>query len=102
MLTNVCSCQVTSSIKVEADYDADPLWCNTCGWNLDIDEVPLTDTIKDALFNWQQQYGRISIKEHNAAGLNLTEIVKKELGPDCTVVFMPMKLFPENNGGIPF
>ncbi|WP_409299395.1 hypothetical protein V1498_20480 [Peribacillus sp. SCS-26] len=96
MLTNVCSCQVTGSIKVEADYDAEPLWCHTCGWNLDIDEFPLSETIKDELFEWQQHYGVIPIKEHNVIGLNLTEKVKEELGSDYTVVFIPI-----DDGGIP-
>lgn len=46
MLENLCKCEFTNSFKIEADFGADPIWCNQCGWNLDIEEFPLTDNLK--------------------------------------------------------
>ncbi|SFB22953.1 hypothetical protein SAMN04488072_110123 [Lentibacillus halodurans] len=37
--------------KMEADYGVDPLWCSKCGYNLDIDDFPLSDELKSELMN---------------------------------------------------
>ena len=47
MFKDVCNCEFTNSFKLEADFVADPIWCNVCGWNLDMDDFPLTDNLKD-------------------------------------------------------
>jgi len=91
VLKDVCNCKFTNSFKLEADFAADPIWCNICGWNLDIDEFPLTDNLKDELYQWTKQYKKIPINEHNAIGKNLTGKVKEELGSDYRIVFIPDK-----------
>ena len=91
MLKDVCNCEFTNSFKIEADFAADPIWCNICGWNLDIDEFPLTDNLKDELYQWTKQYKKIPINEHNVIGKNLTEKVKEELKSDYRIVFIPDK-----------
>ncbi|MEM5018356.1 hypothetical protein WKH31_18825 [Metabacillus indicus] len=88
-LKNVCKCKLTNSFKLEADYVADPIWCTICGWNLDIDEFPLKDDLKNDLFQWVEQYKRIPANEHNAIGQNLTEKVKEELGSEYRLMFIP-------------
>jgi transcription elongation factor Elf1 len=32
----------TCNLKVEGDVGADPIWCDLCGHNLDIEEIPLS------------------------------------------------------------
>jgi len=91
MLKDVCNCQFTSSLKLEADFVADPIWCNVCGWNLDIDDFPLTVNLKNDLYQWTEQYKKISINEHNVNGQNLTEKVKEELGSEYRIIFKPDK-----------
>lgn len=91
MLKDVCKCEFTNSYKLEADFVADPIWCNVCGWNLDIDDFPLTDNLKDDLYQWTKQYKKISINEHNTIGQNLTEKVKEELGSEYRIIFIPDK-----------
>ncbi|MGX9134357.1 hypothetical protein ACWV26_08250 [Rummeliibacillus sp. JY-2-4R] len=87
ILKDVCQCEYTNSLKLEADYCADPIWCNNCGWNLDIDDFPLSDELQEELFQWTLQYKKMPKDKHNKMGLNLTEKVKTELGSDFTIVF---------------
>ncbi|MEH7098236.1 hypothetical protein [Neobacillus vireti] len=91
MFNNICKCEYVKSFKIEADYHADPIWCNVCGWNLDIDEFPLSDKLKDELYQWTKQYKRMQIKEHNTFGQNLTEKVKEELGSQYKIIFITEK-----------
>ncbi|MCM3596200.1 hypothetical protein M4D55_10480 [Metabacillus idriensis] len=91
MLKNICKCKFTNSFKLEADYGADPIWCTICGWNLDIDEFPLKDNFKNDLFQWIEQYKKISTNEHNAIGQNLTEKLKEKLGSEYRIIFIPDK-----------
>lgn len=89
MLKDVCNCEFTNSFKLEADFSADPIWCNVCGYNLDIDDFPLTEDLQDELYLWTEQYKKTPAKEHNAIGQKLTERVKKELGSEYKIVFIP-------------
>ena len=89
VLKDVCKCAFTNSFKLEADFAADPIWCNVCGWNIDIDELPLTDNLKDNLYQWIKQYKKIPMNEHNAIGQSLTEKVKEELGSEYRIIYIP-------------
>jgi len=88
MLKDVCNCEFTNSFKLEADFGADPIWCNICSWNLDIDEFLFTDNLKDELYQWTKQYKKIPINKHNAIGQNLTGKVKEELSSDYRIIFI--------------
>jgi hypothetical protein len=47
-----CFCKEESyGLVLEADFGADPIWCKRCGCNLDLDEVPLTQELKNELIN---------------------------------------------------
>lgn len=103
MLKDVCKCKFTNSFKLQADFLADPIWCNICGWNLDIEEFPLSDNLKKELLEWVSEYGKWidlekdSLKEsgiklqenHNEKGLQLFQKVKKELGEKYPIIFVP-------------
>ncbi|EFV74831.1 hypothetical protein HMPREF1013_04857 [Bacillus sp. 2_A_57_CT2] len=98
-----CENKETFDLKVEGDVSADPIWCNQCGCNFDIEEVPLSEDLKDDLMRWAMMYGRwidwskdtllpngIELEnEHNKQGQQLTEKVKKELGTKYRVKFSP-------------
>jgi transcription elongation factor Elf1 len=98
-----CENKQTFNLKVEGDVDTDPIWCNQCGCNFDIEEVPLSEDLKDDLMRWAMMYGRwidwskdtllpngIELEnEHNKQGQQLTEKVKKELGTKYRVRFSP-------------
>ncbi|WP_251028986.1 hypothetical protein [Bacillus sp. ISL-40] len=47
-----------TSYKFEADFVADSIWCNDCGENLDIEEFPLTDELREQLMDWVSEYGK--------------------------------------------
>jgi hypothetical protein len=36
-----CEQKETSELKVEGDVGADPIWCNQCGCNLEIEDIPI-------------------------------------------------------------
>ncbi|WP_226668164.1 hypothetical protein [Metabacillus litoralis] len=100
-----CSCKSKRvvEIKVEADLGADPLWCNKCGINLDLDHFMISNELKEKLINWMNQYGEWidwstdtlipTAKEmedrHNTEGENLTKLLAKELAPEVKVEFSP-------------
>lgn len=89
MLEELCKCEYTNSFKIESDFVADATWCNQCGWNIDIEDFPLSEDLKAELDQWTGQYKKISVNEHNLMGERLTEKVKKELGTEYKVVFIP-------------
>lgn len=98
-----CGCkEQTVSLKVEADF-ADPIWCSKCGYNLDLDEIPISDKLRQDLFEWVREYGKwidwesdtlidnaFELEDkHNELGQILTEEVIKELGHAYKIVFSP-------------
>ena len=55
-----CGCGVNKVLefKVEADIGADPIWCNKCGYNLDIEDFKISKNLEEKLMNWISQYGK--------------------------------------------
>jgi hypothetical protein len=98
-----CKHKETDDLKVEGDVGADPIWCNICGCNFDIEEVPISDDLKEEVMRWAMMYGEwidwnkdtlrsngIELEnKHNKLGEQLTEKVKKELGAKYKVRFSP-------------
>lgn len=99
-----CFCEKDEEIKylkVEGDVGADAIWCDDCGNNLDIEEVPLSQPLKIKLMKWAEQYGTWMNRErnqshkdetqledaHNHLGQLLTNEVQKELGMSYKVSF---------------
>lgn len=99
----ICNCKELTNIKVEADMGADAFWCRVCGYNLDMDEMEISDSLKEQLRTWLDEYGTWldwesdilidgakNIEEkHNLLGFELTEKVKEELNGKYNVVFSP-------------
>ncbi|MDF2053279.1 hypothetical protein Q8G31_29310 [Priestia megaterium] len=46
-----------NTYKLEADFSADPIWCNDCGKNLDLEEFPLSENLKGELEEWINDCG---------------------------------------------
>ncbi|GAA0453905.1 hypothetical protein [Alkalibacillus silvisoli] len=104
MLNCLCESERTNELKVEADISADPLWCNKCSANLDLEVIPLSNELKEELTHWVLKYGewidwdndeRIVLNgvkmenDHNKQGERLTVRVKGELEPEYAVRFSP-------------
>lgn len=98
-----CGCkQQTNRLFLEGEFGADPLWCEVCRYNLDIDEVPLSEDLKAELVNWANTFGQWEDLEthqfveggeeleasHNASGEELAKKVQAELGKAYTVAFV--------------
>lgn len=100
-MNEFCSCERLTHIKVEADFYTDPLWCSICGYNLDIDEFPLRELIKEKLMLWGEKYEdvleenshqssfeyELNKREYNQVGLELTEEIKKDIGHQYNISF---------------
>ncbi|SHM45172.1 hypothetical protein [Gracilibacillus kekensis] len=107
----LCKQRETKELKVEGDLGADPIWCNRCNCNLEIEEVPISLDLKSELIHWMGKYGEWidwdnddeivpnGIKfedEHNKQGLELTNKLQKELGGDYVVIFSPSSFARRN------
>ena len=53
----LCIQQETNELKVEGDMSADPIWCNRCNCNLDIEEIPIEFDLKLEIMKWIGKYG---------------------------------------------
>jgi hypothetical protein len=100
-----CCCENMKiyELKLEADVDTDPVWCNQCGCNLDLDELPISFELKEELQNWTMQYGEwidwandiirkngMNLEtEHNHLGQTLLAKIQRELGDTYKVRFSP-------------
>jgi transcription elongation factor Elf1 len=98
-----CCTNETYTLKIKADVDIDPLWCGVCGCNIDIEEAPLSDELKEELMIRTAQYGNwidweadhlrsngIEREEqHNEQGRVLARKIRKELVETYTVTFYP-------------
>lgn len=101
-----CEEKKTFNVKVEGDLGADPIWCDLCYSNLDIEDAPLSKSLRAELMRWAWKYGEwmdwekevldpdgLQMKEkHNALGKLLSERVQEELGDKYKVRFSPSPL----------
>ena len=54
-----CGCkQLTKQLLLEGEYGADPVWCAVCQYNIEIDELAVSDTLLDELLHWGNAYGQ--------------------------------------------
>ena len=102
-LKELCFCDETYNLMVEADIAADAIWCKKCLCNFDIELVPISIELKAQLNEWISRYGEwidwenegifpggIELEEkHNVEGMRLTEKVQKELEGKYQVSFKP-------------
>ncbi|MFS0646300.1 hypothetical protein [Siminovitchia sp. 179-K 8D1 HS] len=100
-----CCCDIgqATKLKIEGDIGADPIWCNCCGKNLDLVDIPISEKLAGQLLDWSRKYGewidwerdrlKVSGKEleeaHNRKGALFTERVKQEVGDQYKVIFSP-------------
>ncbi|MFJ5789934.1 hypothetical protein ACIP9G_07555 [Lysinibacillus sp. NPDC093197] len=109
-MDSLCNCKELVQIKVEADFGSDPLWCKVCGFNLDMDKMEISPSLKIQLRSWINDYGvwvkcdsdslivggENLEKQHNEVGLKLTEKVKNEL-KNINIVFQPSTMYLDSN-----
>lgn len=98
-----CNNGETNDLKIEGDVEADPIWCNRCGCQLDIEDVPISAGLAEELLSWAMKYGEwidwnndkllpngVEAEDHfNQMGLVLTEKVKQELNDTYKIKFTP-------------
>ena len=97
-----CACKELKQLKVEADFNAEPLWFAECFTNLDIEDFSLSNNLLKVLFEWIGDYGTwidcetdgvvadgVALEAaHNERGAKLTELVKQQL-PQYDIIFSP-------------
>ncbi|WP_310793587.1 hypothetical protein [Salipaludibacillus neizhouensis] len=54
-----CCCEngETHDIRIEGDVGADPIWCNRCSCNLDLEDFPVSEELAKELSYWALKYG---------------------------------------------
>lgn len=102
-MRSFCEQKETFDLKIEADVGADPIWCDECGCNLELEDTPISNDLKKKLIDWAMKYGNwidwdsdkifsngIQLEEeHNRQGEILTEQTKQELGGQYRITFSP-------------
>ena len=106
MMECFCEGKQTVHLKIEGDVGADPIWCDKCGCNLDLDDIPVSEELKSELSIWASKYGEwidwnkdellfngVELEEqHNEEGNKLTEKVKEELKANYKINFSPSSM----------
>lgn len=101
-----CEQQEAYKLKVEGDVGADPIWCNQCGCNVDLEDIPISIELKKELSEWAIKYGEWidwdldqiiengveKEEEHNRQGAYLTGKVKLELRGKYKIKFSPSSM----------
>jgi hypothetical protein len=96
-------CNHQRSYKVEADF-ADPIWCAECNWNIDIDDLPISEELKKDFVKWEVEYQKEMsllkeqesehfqefVSKHNDEGRRLAERLIRELGENISITFVPI------------
>jgi hypothetical protein len=95
-----CFCKEKSyDLRLETDFSADPIWCDRCGCNLDLDDIPISDELRDILRAWASNYEKLARDEikredirkfeqqHNYYGIQLVKKVQQELGDEYTITY---------------
>ncbi|MCM3390029.1 hypothetical protein [Ureibacillus chungkukjangi] len=102
-MKDLCKCDETYDLKVDADIGADAIWCNKCSCNFEILYVPISIELQSELTKWILKYGEwidwendkivsngVELEEaHNIQGLKLANRVKNELKERYKVTFSP-------------
>lgn len=103
----LCDCKEVKVIKVQADMGADPLWCQVCHYNFDVEDIDLPDELSRDLFVWVNDFASwvdweteallegMEAEEvlHNQRGMELTEQVKEQVKGQYEVVFSPSAMY---------
>lgn len=103
MLNCECVNGTPATIRIEGDVGADPVWCHSCGSNLELEGVGLSALLSRELDEWGQTYGEWIDWDHdklraggiemeeafNQKGSGLASKVEKELVGRFDVTFMP-------------
>lgn len=98
-----CKQKETYELKIEGDVGADPIWCNQCSCNFDLEDILISKELKSELMEWVTKYGEwidwdidklipngIEMEEeHNQQCAKLTKKVKEELKEKYRIKFSP-------------
>ncbi|WLR42064.1 hypothetical protein LC087_15010 [Bacillus carboniphilus] len=82
----------TTSLRIEVDV-ADPIWCDKCSYNLEMEELPLSNQLTSEINDWvalyeqsvdwesdsQMWFDDKLAEKINQKGIEITKRVKKEL-----------------------
>ncbi|CAH0416107.1 hypothetical protein KAR50_05970 [Periweissella fabaria] len=107
----LCACPQITTLNVEADMGAEPLWCAVCGDNLDPYDFPFSSDLQAELTIWANDFGswvdweteqlipgaQFTEVAHNQAGRMLTTKVQETLGSNYQVKFIPSMMYQAND-----
>lgn len=102
-----CKCKQITKITLEADFGSDPIWCSVCGYNLDLEELEISEELRQAIFIWENQFGewldletdeleedKQPLEEaFNLRGQELLMQLQKQLGHQYEFTFEPSTMY---------
>lgn len=110
-MNSICACDITKQLKLEADVGADPIWCDLCGYNLELDLFEMPEELRRELEEWSSSYGEwfdwetdtlmedgtALERKHNQLGEQLTAKLQVEFEDLYTVRFAPSTIAGKYN-----
>jgi len=102
-----CKCKEIKKITLEADFGADPIWCGVCKYNLDFDDLDISEELRQEIYVWENSFGtwldldtdeledggEVEEEAFNARGLELLEKIKAELGNTYEWSYRPSDMY---------
>lgn len=99
----LCDEGKTYELKIEGDVGADPIWCDECMCNLELEDLSLSSELSRELWEWMGDYGEwfdwendevvpngVELEAaHNIQGEALAIKVQKELEGKYRIRFSP-------------
>ena len=62
-----CGCKTeTKQLFLEGEYGADPVWCSVCEYNIELDDLPVSEDLLQELLEWGNRFGEWIDLETNA------------------------------------
>lgn len=103
-MKRICDCENLKRITIEADVGADPTWCATCRYNIELNEFTISDQLKRDFYEWVSRFGEwidwetdalakgweIKVEQHNREGDLLSERLQVALGEAYEIEFTPI------------
>ena len=110
-MKRICDCENLKRITIEADMGADPTWCATCRYNIELNEFTISDQLKRDFYEWVSRFvewidwdtdalakgWEIKVEQHNREGDLLSKRLQGELDEAYEIEFTPANTIEEGH-----
>lgn len=111
LMKRICDCENLKRIAIEADVGADPTWCATCRYNIELNEFTISDQLKHDFYEWVSRFvewidwemdtlsteWEVKERQYNREGDVLSKRLHVEFGETYEIEFIPSKTIEEGH-----